>query len=256
MPKKYFGTDGVRGKSNSFPMNAEIALKVGMATGTYFLQGEHRHKVLIGKDTRLSGYMIEPALTAGFTSVGMDVILVGPMPTPAVAMLTRSLRADLGIMISASHNAFSDNGIKIFNRQGLKLSDREEKEIEEIMENINKNNLALPQNLGRAKRLDDAKGRYIEFLKHTFPKRKNLAGLKVVLDCANGAAYKIGPTVLWELEAELITIGVEPNGFNINDKCGSTYVNRMCETVVENGAHIGIVMLLMAIKFLLLSLNT
>lgn len=238
--RKLFGTDGIRGTANQEPMTAEIALKVGMAAGAHFLDGDHRHKVVIGKDTRLSGYMIEPALTAGFISVGMDVVLVGPMPTPAVAMLTRSLRADLGVMISASHNLYHDNGIKLFDRIGLKLSDEVEMEIERRIAGEIKTTLASPAKLGRAKRLDDAPGRYIEFVKHTFPRRKSLSGIKVVLDCANGAAYKLGPTILWELGAEVITIGISPNGVNINEKCGSTSPASMCAEVVRSGADIGI----------------
>lgn len=240
MTRKYFGTDGIRGTANEEPMTAEIALKAGMAAGAYFTKGKHRHKVVIGKDTRLSGYMIEPALVAGFISVGMDVILVGPMPTPAVAMLTRSLRADLGVMISASHNLYHDNGIKLFDSRGLKLSDTTEKEIEGRMRGTIAFNLAAPRHLGRAKRLDDAPGRYIEFVKHTFPRRRNLSGLKIVLDCANGAAYKLGPTILWELEAEVISIGVTPNGFNINKGCGSTSPKELCDRVVKEKADIGI----------------
>ncbi len=238
--RKLFGTDGIRGTANTEPMTAEIALKVGMAAGAHFLKGDHRHKVVIGKDTRLSGYMVEPALTAGFVAVGMDVILVGPMPTPAVAMLTRSLRADLGVMISASHNPYYDNGIKLFDHIGLKLSDEVEMEIEKRIAGEITTTLTSPDKLGRAKRLDDAAGRYIEFVKHTFPRRKSLAGIKVVLDCANGAAYKLGPTILWELGAEVITIGVNPTGFNINDKCGSTSPEAMCAEVIKHGAHIGI----------------
>jgi len=240
MTRKYFGTDGIRGTANSFPMTPEIALKVGQAAGSYFIDGDHRHKVVIGKDTRLSGYMVEPALVAGFVSAGMDVVLVGPMPTPAVAMLTRSLRADLGVMISASHNPFHDNGIKLFDRIGLKLSDEVEIEIEKRMQGDVDIDLAKPAALGRAKRLEDAQGRYIEFVKATFPKRFNLSGLKIVIDCSNGAAYKIAPTVLWELEADVISLGVNPNGFNINDNCGSTSPQRMCEEVVKQGADIGI----------------
>lgn len=240
MTRKFFGTDGIRGTANQEPMTAEIALKVGMAAGAHFSRGDHRHRVVIGKDTRLSGYMVEPALAAGFVSVGMDVIMVGPMPTPAVAMLTHSLRADLGVMISASHNPYHDNGIKLFDRRGLKLSDIMEAQIEKRMRGEIETPLASPDKLGRAQRLEDARGRYIEFVKHTFPKRYNLADLKIVLDCANGAAYKIGPTVLWELEAEVIPIGVEPNGFNINKNCGSTSPDAMCQAVLEHGADIGI----------------
>jgi phosphoglucosamine mutase len=240
LERRYFGTDGIRGTANTEDLSPEIALKVGQAAGSYFIDGDHRHKVVIGKDTRLSGYMIEPALTAGFISAGMDVVLIGPMPTPAVAMMTRSLRADLGVMISASHNPYHDNGIKLFDKIGLKLSDEVELEIEKRMQGIIPIKLAAPGNLGRAKRLDDAQGRYIEFAKMTFPKRQKLAGLKIVVDCANGAAYKIAPTVLWELEAEVIPLGVDPNGFNINDNCGSTAPELMCEEVIKQGADIGI----------------
>jgi phosphoglucosamine mutase len=241
MTRKYFGTDGIRGKANQEPMTAEIALKVGKSAGKKFAgRGNFRHRVVIGKDTRLSGYMVEPALTAGFTSVGMDVILVGPLPTPAIAMLTRSLRADLGVMISASHNSFEDNGIKLFGPDGYKLSDEVEKSIEADI--IDDSNLVLaePELLGRAQRLDDAQGRYIEFAKSSFPRRQLLKGLKIVVDCANGAAYKVAPTVLWELEADVISIGVSPNGFNINKDCGSTSTEAMCQRVVEEGADLGI----------------
>jgi phosphoglucosamine mutase len=240
LDRKFFGTDGIRDTSNIGRMTPEIALKVGKAAGSYFIDGDHRHKVVIGKDTRLSGYMIEPALTAGFISAGMDVVLVGPMPTPAIAMLTRSLRADLGVVISASHNPFHDNGIKLFDKIGLKLSDEVEAEIEKRMQGLVSVNSAKPELLGRASRLEDAQGRYIEFVKTTFPRRSKLSGLKIVVDCANGAAYKIAPTVLWELEADVITIGVAPNGFNINDNCGSTYPELICKSVVENKADIGI----------------
>ncbi len=238
--KKYFGTDGIRGQANSEPMTAETALRVGMAAGREHTRGDHRHRVVIGKDTRLSGYMIEPALTAGFTSVGMDVILVGPMPTPAVAMLTRSLRADLGVMISASHNPYQDNGIKLFGADGYKLSDAAELSIELRIDNGLHRELAAPNALGRAQRLDDAEGRYIEFAKNTFPRGARLDGLKVVIDCANGSAYKVAPTVLWELGAEVIAVGVTPDGFNINAHCGSTAPEKMCADVVAHGAHIGI----------------
>ena len=240
MSLKYFGTDGIRGEANSFPMDAETALKVGMAAGHYFTRGTHRNQVVIGKDTRLSGYLIEPALTAGFISAGMDVVLVGPLPTPAVAMITRSMRADLGVMISASHNPFQDNGIKLFNPNGTKLSDNVEKKIEQLMKgNPNKLKIASKK-LGRAKRLDDAGARYIEYVKQTFPKRKTLEDLKIVLDCANGAAYKLAPTILWELGAEVVAIGVEPNGFNINRECGSTNPEYLCERVKKEKADIGI----------------
>jgi phosphoglucosamine mutase len=240
MEREYFGTDGIRGTANKWPMTAEIAIRAGMAAGLQFTRGDHRHRVVVGKDTRLSGYMLEPAMTAGFTSVGMDVILVGPLPTPAVAMLTRSLRADLGVMLSASHNAFADNGIKFFGPDGHKLSDRIETEIEARMQSDMSTSLAEPLKLGRAMRLDDAPGRYIEAAKATFPTDRRLDGLKIVVDCANGAAYKVAPTVLWELEAEVISIGVEPDGFNINKDCGSVHTDFMCEQVLVHGADVGI----------------
>ena len=240
MNRKLFGTDGIRGTANTEPMTAETALKVGMAAAAHFTRGDHRHRVVIGKDTRLSGYMIEPALTAGFVSMGMDVILVGPMPTPAVAMLTRSLRADLGVMISASHNPFGDNGIKLFGPDGFKLSGAAEMEIEERIDNHLEHDLAHPRRLGRARRLDDAQGRYSEHVKRTFPKGQTLDGLKIVVDCANGAAYKVAPEVLWELGAEVIPVGVNPDGFNINLECGSTHTDTMREAVVAHGADIGI----------------
>ena len=240
MARNYFGTDGIRGTANSDPMTAEIALRVGMAAGRVFTRGAHRHSVVIGKDTRLSGYMLEPALAAGFVSMGMDVIFVGPMPTPAVAMLTRSLRADLGVVISASHNPFSDNGIKLFSPDGYKLSDETEEQIERLVESNMQDHLAQSGDLGRARRLEDAEGRYIEFVKNTFPNGRQLEGLKVVVDCANGAAYKVAPTTLWELGAEVVTYGVEPDGFNINKDCGSTDTYTMCQMVREHGADIGI----------------
>ena len=240
MARTYFGTDGIRGTANVEPMTAETALKVGMAAGVRFLRGDHRHRVVIGKDTRLSCYMIESALTAGFISVGMDVILVGPMPTPAVAMLTRSLRADIGVMISASHNPYTDNGIKLFGPDGYKLSDEVEQDIEDHMADRAGLPLAEPDHLGRAQRLDDAPGRYIEFVKNSFPKQLRLDGLKIVVDCANGAAYRVAPTVLWELEAEVIEVGVDPDGFNINRECGSTAADYMRSQVVLHGADIGI----------------
>ena len=240
MIRKYFGTDGIRGTANSEPMTAETALRVGLAAGRHFTRGAHRHRVVVGKDTRLSGYMIEPALTAGFISMGLDVVLVGPLPTPAVAMLTRSLRADLGVMISASHNPYKDNGIKLFGPDGYKLSDAMEGEIETSMDADLSADLAPPDQLGRARRLDDAQGRYIEFVKATFPKRLSLEGRKIVVDCANGAAYRVAPTVLWELGAEVVTMGVEPDGFNINEGCGSTASAAMREQVVAQGADIGI----------------
>ncbi|MSP33638.1 MAG: phosphoglucosamine mutase [Rickettsiales bacterium] len=240
MKKKYFGTDGIRGTANKFPMTAEIALKTGMAVGAKFTDGTHKHRVVIGKDTRLSGYVVEPALTAGFASVGMDVFLVGPVPTPAVSMLTRSLRADIGIMISASHNPYHDNGIKIFDAQGNKLSDELELEIEKLIDGDITKYLASPENLGRVKRLDDGRERYVEFVKNSFPKDKSLTGLKIVIDCANGAAYAIAPKILWELGAEVISIGVDPNGFNINEKCGSTKPEALRARVLAEKANIGI----------------
>jgi phosphoglucosamine mutase len=238
MTRKFFGTDGIRGLTNSPPMTAETALKVGQAAGTYFLRGDHRHRVVIGKDTRLSGYMMESALVAGFASVGMDVVLLGPMPTPAVAMLTTSMRADLGVMISASHNPFADNGIKLFGPDGYKLSDDAERAIERLLEKQPR--LAKPREIGRAKRIDDARGRYVHFAKSTFPDRLRLDGLKVVVDCANGAAYHVAPEALWELGADVIPLGVKPNGLNINDGCGSTHPDLLRETVVASGADIGL----------------
>jgi len=240
MTRKLFGTDGVRGTANREPMTAETAMRLGMAAGHFFTRGEHRHVVVIGKDTRLSGYMLEPALTAGFTSVGMDVVLLGPLPTPAVAMLTRSMRADLGVMISASHNPFEDNGIKLFGPDGYKLSDESEAVIEGHMENGLSSHLVGPSQLGRARRLDDALGRYIEYSKNTFPRGLRLDGLKIVVDCANGAAYKVAPTVLWELGAEVVPLAVTPDGFNINRDCGSLHTAAMCSQVVAHGAHLGI----------------
>ena len=238
MTRKFFGTDGIRGTTNSEPMTAQTALCVGMAAGAHFLRGDHRHRVVIGKDTRLSGYMMESAMVAGFTSVGMDVVLLGPMPTPAVAMLTRSMRADLGVMISASHNPFADNGIKLFGPDGYKLSDADEQAIEKRLENGPK--LARSEMIGRARRIDDARGRYVQFAKDTFPAHLRLDGLKVVIDCANGAAYHVAPEALWELGAEVVPLGVKPDGLNINDQCGSTHPGLMQETVVASGAHIGL----------------
>jgi phosphoglucosamine mutase len=238
MTRKYFGTDGIRGTANEDPMTAETALKIGMAAGREFYRGDHRHRVLIGKDTRLSGYMLEPALTAGFTSVGMDVILVGPIPTPAVAMLTRSLRADLGVMLSASHNPFEDNGDKHFAPDGFKLADDDETRIEQRLEAGPE--LVKSERLGRAQRLEDAGGRYIEFIKRTYASERTLDSLKIVIDCANGAAYKVAPIVLWELGAEVIPIGVSPDGTNINERCGSTSPSALSEQVVAHGADIGI----------------
>ena len=240
MSRSYFGTDGIRGRANAWPMTAETALKVGMATGHVFTNGNHRHRVVIGKDTRLSGYMIESALVSGFTSVGMDVFQFGPLPTPAVAMLTRSLRADLGVMISASHHAFHDNGIKLFGPDGYKLSDETEQEIERLLQGDLGFALAGPDKVGRAKRIDDAQARYIEFAKRTLPRQLRLDGLRVVIDCANGAGYRVAPTALWELGAEVVQIGVSPDGFNINDKCGSTHPLPMQEKVREMRADIGI----------------
>ena len=240
MMAKLFGTDGIRGTANIEPMTAEVALKVGMASAVQFVRGEHRHQVVIGKDTRLSGYLLEPALTAGFISMGMDVVLVGPMPTPGVAMLTRSLRADLGVMISASHNPYEDNGIKLFGPDGFKLSDKTEAEIEARVDSDMSNHMAAPARLGRARRLDDARGRYNQYVKQTFPRGLRLDGLKIVVDCAFGAAYKVAPEVLWELGAEVVPIGVDPDGININKGCGSTDTDAMRSTVTAQGADIGI----------------
>ena len=239
MSRKLFGTDGVRGRANSWPMTAELALKLGAAAGRYFRRdGSTAHRVVIGKDTRLSGYMLENALTAGLTSTGMNVLLLGPVPTPAVGYLTRSMRADVGVMISASHNPHQDNGIKFFGPDGFKLSDAAEAEIEAMVEgDITP---AKPENIGRAKRIEDGRGRYQEFVKTSFPSGLRLDGLKVVLDCANGAAYKAAPEVLWELGAEVIPVGVTPNGTNINANCGSTHTDTAAEAVVTHGAHVGI----------------
>lgn len=240
MGKRYFGTDGIRGLTNQAPMTAEVAMKVGMAAGTHFSRGDHRHRVVIGKDTRLSGYMMETALTAGFTSVGMDVVQVGPMPTPAVALLARSMRADLGVMISASHNPYHDNGIKLFGPDGYKLSDADEEAIEALLDEDLADKLAPAAQIGRARRIEDARGRYIHFAKTTFPEALRLDGMKIVVDCANGAAYNVAPTALWELGATIIALGVSPNGTNINDKVGSTHPQLLQETVVMHGADIGI----------------
>lgn len=240
MTRRLFGTDGVRGTANTEPMTAETALKLGMSAGAQFIRGDHRHTVVIGKDTRLSGYLLEPALTAGFVSVGMDVVLLGPLPTPAVAMLTRSLRADLGVMISASHNPYQDNGIKLFGPDGFKLSDEVEAEIERRMDNGVADARVGPDKLGRARRLDDALGRYTEYVKGTFPKHLRLDGLKIAIDCANGAAYRVAPTVLWELGAEVVKIGVEPDGLNINRNCGSLHLDALRTAVVTHGCHLGI----------------
>ncbi len=239
-PRRLFGTDGIRGRANTEPMTAGIALRLGQAAGLLFTRGDHRHRVVIGKDTRLSGYMIEPALTAGFIGAGMDVTLLGPLPTPAVAMLTRSLRADLGVMISASHNSYEDNGIKLFGPDGTKLSDDKELEIEALMDSGFGDRLAGAADLGRAARLDDAAGRYIEVAKASFPRGLRLDGLRIVIDCANGAGYKVAPAVLWELGATVIPVGVGPDGFNINRGCGSTVPAFICSQVIEHNAHLGI----------------
>jgi len=238
--RKYFGTDGIRGTANKDNMTADTALRLGMAAGTLFTRGDHRHRVIIGKDTRLSGYLFENAITSGFLSAGMDVFLVGPMPTPSIAMLVKSMRADLGVMISASHNPYYDNGLKLFGPDGHKLSDKTEKEIEKIMANPNAIKLAKPEAIGRATRIDDAAGRYIEFIKSSFPKGRRLDGFKIVIDCANGAAYHLGGKILWELGAEVIEIGVKPNGENINLNCGSNHLELLSKTVIENKACVGI----------------
>jgi phosphoglucosamine mutase len=240
MIRKLFGTDGVRGTANLEPMTAETALRLGMAAGLAFRRGDHRHQVVIGKDTRLSGYMLEPALTAGFIAIGMDVVLVGPVPTPAVSMLTRSLRADLGVMISASHNPYQDNGLKFFDPDGNKLSDEVEHEIEGLVAGTIDGRRAAPDALGRARRLDDALGRYGEFVKATFPRGLRLDGLKIAVDAANGAGYKVAPQVLWELGADIVPVAVSPDGFNINLACGSTHPAALAEQVVAHGADLGI----------------
>ncbi|WP_265517689.1 phosphoglucosamine mutase [Nitratireductor luteus] len=240
MLKKYFGTDGIRGRANRFPMTAEIAMKVGMAAGLSFQNGNHRHRVVLGKDTRLSGYMIENALVAGFCAAGMDVFLLGPIPTPAVAMLVRSLRADIGVMISASHNPFQDNGIKLFGPDGYKLSDKIEGRIEAMLDKEVELALADANMLGRAKRVDGVHDRYIEFAKRTLPRSMSLSGLRIVVDCANGAAYKVAPAALWELGAEVVAIHDEPNGLNINEDCGSTHPLSLAKKVHEVRADIGI----------------
>ena len=242
MARRYFGTDGIRGLANTSPMTAAMAMKVGMAAGSYFLRGAHKHRVLIGKDTRLSGYMLESALVAGFTAVGMDVIMTGPLPTPAIAMLTQSMRADIGVMISASHNPFADNGIKLFGPDGYKLSDEAEAAIEALIDGAENGGVPLADAkvIGRARRIDDAQGRYINSAKATFPRDLRLDGMRIVVDCANGAAYKVAPSALWELGADVIAIGVEPNGTNINDGVGSTAPQALSETVVASGADIGI----------------
>ena len=236
--RKYFGTDGVRGLANAFPMTPDIALKLGAAAGRHFRKDQKQHRVVIGKDTRRSSYMFENALTAGFTSTGMDVYLLGPVPTPAVGVLTRSMRADVGVMISASHNSYLDNGIKFFGPEGFKLSDKVELEIEKLLDD--EIEYAASENIGMAKRIDDALGRYMEFAKSAFPRKKLLNGLKVVVDCANGAAYKAAPIVLWELGAEVISIGVNPDGYNINKDCGSTHPQNAAKAVLEHNADVGI----------------
>src|SRR4051812_48634475 len=238
MTRKFFGTDGIRGRTNQSPMTAEMAQRVGQAAGAHFLRGDHRHRVVIGKDTRLSGYMMETALISGFTSVGMDVVMVGPVPTPAVALLARSMRADLGVMISASHNPYVDNGIKLFGPDGYKLSDADEAAIEKLIDAPPK--LVDATLIGRSKRIEDARGRYIHFAKSTFPEELRLDGLKVVIDCANGAAYHVAPEALWELGAEVIAVGVKPDGLNINLDCGSTHPELLQQTVVASGADIGL----------------
>jgi phosphoglucosamine mutase len=238
MTRRYFGTDGIRGRANSHPMTAEVAMRLGQAAGRFFTRGSHRHSVVIGKDTRRSGYMIETALTAGFTSVGMDVVQTGPIPTPAVGMLTSSLRADVGVMISASHNPFEDNGIKLFGPDGYKLSDEVEAEIEALMDNGA--DLAPPEQIGKATRIEDGRGRYIEFCKAAFPRGRKLSGLRIVIDCAHGAAYRTAPEVLWELGAEVIRLGTEPNGENINLNCGSTDPAAAQAAVVRHDADLGI----------------
>jgi phosphoglucosamine mutase len=238
MTRKFFGTDGIRGHTNEAPMTAEMAQRVGQAAGAHFLRGDHRHRVVIGKDTRLSGYMMESAMISGFTSVGMDVVMVGPVPTPAVAMLARSMRADLGVMISASHNPYVDNGIKLFGPDGYKLSDQDELEIEALIERGPR--LVSAAEIGRARKIEDARGRYIHFAKSTFPEELRLDGIKIVVDCANGAAYQVAPSALWELGADVVPIGVSPNGLNINEGCGSTAPQALQQRVVEEGADIGI----------------
>lgn len=240
MERRYFGTDGIRGRVNQGAMTPYAALHVGLAAGRHFIRGDHVHRVVIGKDTRRSGYMYEPALAAGFTAAGMDVIMVGPMPTPAVAMLVKSLRADLGVMISASHNPHYDNGLKFFGPDGYKLSDAQEHAIEDLIDAAGDDHLAAPDALGKATRLEDARGRYVEFAKATVPAGVTFDGLKVVVDCAHGAAYKVAPTVLWELGAEVVPVGVVPDGFNINDACGSTAPEAMCTRVRAEGADLGI----------------
>ncbi|WP_424931566.1 phosphoglucosamine mutase [Amaricoccus macauensis] len=238
MARQFFGTDGIRGQANTHPMTADMALKLGQAAGRHFRTGDHSHRVLIGKDTRRSGYMLENAMTAGFTSVGMDVFLVGPVPTPAIGLLARSMRADLGVMISASHNPYEDNGIKFFGPDGFKLSDAVEEAIEAAMRA--EPELADSPDIGKATRIDDGRGRYMEYAKTTIPRGMRLTGLKIVVDCANGAAYRTAPEVLWELGAEVIPIGVSPNGYNINADCGSTKPQAARRAVLEHGADVGI----------------
>ncbi len=238
MARKYFGTDGIRGRTNEGVMTPDIAMRVGQAAGRHFLRGNHRHRVVIGKDTRLSGYMMESALVAGFTSVGMDVVMTGPLPTPAVALLTREMRADLGVMISASHNPYADNGIKLFGPNGFKLSDEDELAIEAALEKPIE--LAAAEKVGRARRIDDARGRYIHAIKQAVAEDVRFDSLKVVVDCANGAAYQVAPSAIWELGAEVIAIGTEPNGTNINKNVGSTSLDALKAKVVETGAHVGI----------------
>ncbi|HEY5721704.1 MAG TPA: phosphoglucosamine mutase [Allosphingosinicella sp.] len=238
MARKFFGTDGIRGRTNQHPMTAEMAQRVGQAAGAHFQRGDHRHRVVIGKDTRLSGYMMETALISGFTSVGMDVVMVGPVPTPGVAMLTRSMRADLGVMISASHNVYTDNGIKLFGPDGYKLSDKDEMAIEALLEEPPR--LVAAEQIGRSRKIEDARGRYTHFAKSTFPEELRLDGLKIVVDCANGAAYQVAPSALWELGADVVAMGVSPDGLNINDGCGSTAPGALQARVVAEGAHIGI----------------
>ncbi len=238
--RKLFGTDGIRGTANVDPMTVEVALRLGQAAGLRFRRGTHRHRVVLGKDTRLSGYMIECALVSGFLSAGIDVTLVGPLPTPAIALLTRSLRADLGVMISASHNAFEDNGIKLFGPDGFKLSDEAEEEIEALMGSDLSGRLAAPDLIGRASRLTDAAGRYVESAKASFPRGRRLDGLRIVIDCANGAAYRVAPTALWELGAEVVRIGCNPDGLNINHQCGSTSPRALSTAVLEHRADLGL----------------
>ena len=238
MARTFFGTDGIRGRANGKVINAEVAMKVGQAAGCHFLRGAHKHRVVIGKDTRLSGYMMENALVAGFTSVGMDVIMTGPLPTPAVALLTREMRADIGVMISASHNPYDDNGIKLFGPDGFKLSDADEEKIEQLMHE--EQPLAQGDAIGRARRIEDARGRYIHAVKQSLPADVRLDGLKIVVDCANGASYNSTPTAIWELGTEVIAMGVEPNGLNINDGVGSTALDAIKARVVEEGADLGI----------------